>query len=417
MTIKRLLIVLVMLAVLAGLIWYGFFMQAGGPPTTRGAGAADRGVPILTARATTKNVPIILNGVGTIQAFQTVTVQPQVGGKLLSVNFTEGQRVEKGDVLAKIDPVTYKADLDEAKAQLALDQSALANARLDLKRYAKLAKTNYVSQQQADQARATVRQDEAQVASDKAAIDSARATLSYTSVKAPITGRTGLRQVDEGNIVQADSTDLVVITQVKPITAVFTLPSDDIGAITAARRDDAKLTVTVTGAQSNDVLDTGELSVVNNQVDTDTGTIRLKAVFPNEQEQLWPGQFVNAHLRVGTRTDATVVPIAAVQEGPNGAFVYTIDADDKAAMQSVDVLQQNETEAVIGSGLAPGDEVITAGFGQLSDGTKIKRPKTDDASGSGTDTSPGIAGAADDASSRNRTSSPATGQDKAGDRN
>lgn len=370
MTSKRILIGLVMLAALAGLIWFALSAHSG--KAARGhsrAGAA--GVPVLTAKAATQSVPVILNGVGTIQAYQTVTVQPQVGGKLLSLNFKEGQEVKKGDVIAKIDPTTYKADLEQTRAKLAMDQAALANARLDLKRYAKLAKTNYVSKQQADQARATVRQDVAQVQSDQAAVDSAQATLGYTSVVAPITGRTGIRMVDQGNIVSASSTDIVVITQVQPIAAVFTLPSNDVAQVRAASAK-GPLTVRVLGADGDKVLDTGHLEVINNQVDTTTGTIKLKAVLPNAQQQLWPGQFVNVRLQVGTLGNATVVPVASVQQGPNGAFVYEVGQNGKATMHSVTVTQQDETQAVIAKGVAPGDAVITAGFGQLSDGAKVK---------------------------------------------
>lgn len=365
---KRILVVLVMLLVLAGLIWFGFFRHSSGSARDQ----AGRTVPVVVEKARTTDVPVVLHGVGTVQAYQTVTVKPQVNGKLLSLNFEEGQEVKKGDVLAQIDPVTYKADLEEAKAKLAMDKASLANARQDLARYAKLAKTNYVSKQQADQARATVRQDAAQVQSDEAAVDSAQATLGYTSVVAPISGRTGIRMVDEGNILSTGDTDgIVTITQTQPIAAVFTLPSDEIQQIRAA---DAKapLAVRVTGANSDAVLDTGKLEVINNQVDTTTGTIKLKATLPNASEQLWPGQFVNVKLTVGTLDQATVVPVAAVQQGPNGAFVYGIDNAGKAQMQSVQVTQQNETEAVIAQGIKPGQRVITAGFGQLSDGAKVR---------------------------------------------
>lgn len=371
MLMKRILIVSVMLLALAGLLWFGFGMhqsKTAGGHHGKGSG----GVPVLTEAATTQNMPVILHGVGTVKAYQTVTVKPQVGGKLLSLDFTEGQQVSKGDVLARIDPVTYKADLEEAEGKLAMDKASLANAQLDLKRYAKLAKTNYVSQQQADQARATVRQDAAQVKSDQASVDSARATLGYTSIVAPISGRTGIRMIDEGNIVStSDSDGIVVITQLQPINVVFTLPSDDIGRVRSAA-DNGALPVSVLGTDASNVLDTGTLEVINNQVDETTGTIKLKARLPNDKQNLWPGQFVNVRLQVGTLDHATVIPVAAVQQGPDGAFIYRIGKDDKAEMQRVQVVQQNETQAVIGQGVRPGEQVITAGFGQLSDGAKIK---------------------------------------------
>jgi multidrug efflux system membrane fusion protein len=370
MTRKRILIVAIMLLVLAGLVWFAW--SAHGRNRRSGGAHGASGVPVLTAKAETKNVPVILNGVGTIQAYQTVTVKPQVGGKLLKLNFAEGQKVDKGDILAQIDPVIYKADLEQAKAKLAMDRASLTNDRLDLKRYAKLAKKNYVSKQKADQARATVRQDEARVASDKAAVDSAQATLGYTSVVAPISGRIGIRKVDAGNIVSPSDTDgIVVITQLQPISVVFTLPAADIAQVRAAAAK-GLLPVRVLGAHGKQVLDTGRLEIINNQVDTTTGTIKLKAVLPNADQQLWPGQFVNVGLQVGTLDHATVVPIAAVQQGPNGAFVYGIGNDGKARMQAVTVTQQNETQAVIAQGVTPGQRVITAGFGQLSDGAKVK---------------------------------------------
>ncbi|MDA3922156.1 MAG: efflux RND transporter periplasmic adaptor subunit [Salinisphaera sp.] len=369
MVIKRILIVSVMLLALAGLLWFGF-----GPDQSKKQGRSGHhgGVPVLTQAATTQNVPVILHGVGTVQAFQTVTVKPQVGGKLLSINFTEGQQVHEGDVLAKIDPTTYRAALEESQGKLAMDQASLANARLDLKRYAKLAKTNYVSQQQADQARATVRQDAAQVKSDQASVDGAQATLGYTSIVAPISGRTGIRMVDEGNIVSAGGIDaIVVITQLQPINVVFTLPADDIGRVRAAANGGV-LPVSVLGSDSATVLDTGKLTVINNQVDETTGTIKLKARLANDKQNLWPGQFVNVRLQIGMLKQATIVPVAAVQQGPDGAFVYLVGKGDKAAMQPVKVVQQNETQAVIGQGVTPGEPVITAGFGQLSDGARIK---------------------------------------------
>lgn len=352
----------------AALVWLGLSAGAGKPQ--RHGGFGPRPVPVLTAAATTKDVPVVFRGVGTVQAYRTVTVQPQVGGQLLSVDFREGQHVNKGDVLARIDPVTYRAQLEEAQAKLAQDKASLANARLDLKRYANLAKTNYVSKQQADQARAAVRQGEARIQSDRAAVDSAKATLGYTTIRAPISGRTGIRQVDAGNIVSASSTDIVVITRLKPIAVVFTLPAADIQRVNAAAAD-ASLPVTALGQNDGQVLDKGHLEAVNNQVDQNTGTIKLKAVLPNAREQLWPGAFVNARLQVGMLKNATVVPAAAVQQGPNGAFVYLASEDGKARMQPVRVKQQNETEAVIASGLKPGQTVITTGFGQLTDGTSI----------------------------------------------
>jgi multidrug efflux system membrane fusion protein len=367
---KRITTVLACLVVAAAvLVWLGLKPGASQPNHRPGRGA--RAVPVLTAKAKSEDVPVRLEGVGTVQAWQTVTVRAQVSGQLLSVDFKEGQHVDKGDVLAKIDPRTYRAQLEQAKAQLAQDRAALANARTELKRNARLAKKNYVSKEKADQSRATVRQDEARIKNDKAAIDDARVTLGYTKITAPLSGRTGIRQVDAGNIVSpSDTGGIVVITQLQPIAVVFTLPAADIQRVNAAS---AQHTLPVTVLDQNDekVLNAGHLIVIGNQVDPGTGTIKLKAVMPNKKRQLWPGQFVNARLRVGTLENATVVPLAAVQQGPNGAFVYLLGAHNKAQMQPVQVRQQNQTRAVIAQGVHPGQTMITSGFARLTDGAKV----------------------------------------------
>jgi multidrug efflux system membrane fusion protein len=327
---------------------------------------------VLAASPRILDVPVYLDGVGAVRALNTVTVRAQVDGKLLSVKFREGQDVKAGDVLAEIDPAIYQAQYDQAVAKKAQDEAQLANARLDLTRYQQLAASNAGSKQQSDTQRSTVAQLEAQVRSDQAAIDNAQATLSYTKIVAPLSGRAGLRQIDQGNIIKAgDTTGLVVITQLQPIAVQFSLPQQQIVRVNAASAKGA-LSVDVFGNDGVTVVDTGSLSGIDNQVDQTTGTVKLKAEFPNASFQLWPGQFVNVRLKVETLSQALVVPTSAVQRGPAGTFSYVIGEGDVVAAKPVTVIQQNEKDAVIGSGLSRGDRVVTTGFTNLSDGAKVR---------------------------------------------
>src|SRR6266403_1205952 len=331
----------------------------------------DLPVPVLAATPRIQDVPVYLDGVGSVRALNNVLVRSQVDGKLIAVNFTEGQDVKKGDVLGEIDPVLYKAQLDQAVAKKAQDEALLANQRLDLARYQQLAASNAGSKQQADTQRATVAQTEALVNSDQAAIDNAQAMLGYTKIIAPLSGRAGLRQVDQGNIIHAsDATGLVVITQLQPITVQFSLPQQQIVRVNAASAKGA-LAVDVFGNDGTTVADTGMLKGIDNQVDPTTGTLKLKAEFPNANFQLWPGQFVNVRLKVDTLAQAIVVPTSAVQRGPAGTFSYVIGEGDIVTAKPVAVTQQNETDAVIASGLSPSDRVMTTGFANLSDGAKV----------------------------------------------
>ena len=281
------------------------------------------------------------------------------------------QQVEAGFVLTKIDPITYQAAYDQTVAKKAQDEATLANARLDLARYAKLMSTNAVAQQQYDAQKATVAQLEAQVRLDQAQIDNAKAILDYTTIVAPIPGRTGIRQVDQGNIVHAsDSTGIVVITQLQPISLLFTLPQQQLGDVNrafAAR----PLRVDAFGPDNKTVVETGELKVVDNQVDQSTGTIKLKAEFPNRELQLWPGGFINVRLLINTLKDVVVAPTAAVQRGPRGTFVYVVQDDNKVAIRQVSLLQQDETQAVIDKGLNTGERVVTTGFARLTNGADV----------------------------------------------
>jgi multidrug efflux system membrane fusion protein len=332
---------------------------------------ADLPVPVLAATPRIQDVPVYLEGVGAVRALNTVLVRSQVDGKLTTVNFTEGQDVKKGDVLAEIDPVLYKAQYDQTVAKKAQDEAQLANQRLDLARYRQLSATNAGSRQQYDTQRAVVAQQEALVKADQAAIDNAEAMLGYTKIIAPLSGRAGLRQVDQGNIIHAsDLTGLVIITQLQPIAVQFSLPQQQIVQVNAASAK-GPLTVDVFGNDGVTVIDSGTLKGIDNQVDPTTGTLKLKAEFPNASFQLWPGQFVNVRLKVDTLSKAIVVPTSAVQRGPAGTFTYVIGDGDIVTAKPVVVTQQNETDAVIASGLSPSDRVVTTGFANLSDGAKV----------------------------------------------
>jgi multidrug efflux system membrane fusion protein len=364
---KSVLAVLVIGALTATAVYY-----------TQGSGESQRGkrwaraegpVPVVATQAKLADVPVWLEGVGSAKARNLVTVRPQVDGKILSVDFKEGQEVKKGDLLAQIDPVTFKAQLDQAIAKKALDEVQLANAKRDLERYTSLS-ANVIAAKTVDTQRALVAQLEAQIKSDDAAIENARAILGYASVVAPISGRTGMRMVDVGNLVRASDAGIVVITEVQPISVLFTLPQQDLPAINRAA---AKRTLKVEALEtdSKNVLDTGQLEVIDNQVDQTTGTIRLKADFPNKDLQLWPGQFVNARLLLDTLEQVVVVPTSAVQRGPEGAFVYVVGADNKASVRPISVGQQDEKLAVITTGLGASDTVVTTGFARLKDGAEV----------------------------------------------
>jgi membrane fusion protein, multidrug efflux system len=344
-----------------------------------GGGVAADPVPVLAFDARLADVPVYLDGVGTAKALNTVTVRPQVDGKLLSVLFTEGMDVPKGYLLAKIDPVTYQAQYDQAVAKKAQDEALLANARLDLERYMRLAMTNAVNKQQVDTQRALVAQLEATVKADQAMIDNAAAILSYTDVVAPIAGRTGIRMIDEGNLVRAaDTTGIVVITQLQPISVLFSLPQQELIEVNRGMAE-GPLPVAALGPDGKTVVDNGKVLVVDNQVDPTTGTIKLKAEFKNNELQLWPGQFVNVRVLIDTLRQVIVVPTAAVQRGPNGTYVYVVQGDMTVTVRPVMVTQQDDQQAVIAMGLQAGDRVVTTGFGRLAEGTLVSVSSAEDA--------------------------------------
>src|SRR3954453_13699563 len=295
---RRTVSITITLLIIGGLGYIGGISLQQRQGTDRGR--PDLPVPVLAATPRIQDVPVYLDAGGAVRALNTVTVRSQVDGKLIAVNFTEGQDVKKGDILGEIDPVIYKAQYDQAVAKKAQDEAQLANMRLDLIRYQQLAASNAGSKQQADTQRALVAQQEALINADQAAIDNAKATLSYTKIVAPLSGRAGLRQVDQGNIIHAsDATGLVVITQLQPVAVQFSLPQQQIVRVNAAAGKDA-LAVDVFGNDGTTVIDTGTLKGIDNQVDPTTGTLKLKAEFPNTSFQLWPGQFVNVRLKVET---------------------------------------------------------------------------------------------------------------------
>jgi multidrug efflux system membrane fusion protein len=373
--LRRAVMALLCLLVLAGIGYAIWFWPARAPTEQARNASRNQPIPVVVATSETKDVPIYLDGLGTVQAFNTVTVKPMVDGPLNEVRFREGQDVKAGDVLAKIDPRTFQAAYDQAVGKKAQDQANLANARVDLARYQKLAATAYTSAQQADTQKALVAQLEAQVAQDQAAIDSARTQLSYTTITAPIDGRTGIRQVDQGNIVHAsDTTGIVVITMLQPISVVFTLPQQELPSVAAAMKNGMPEALAMAqGSDGTDtgLLDHGVLAVLDNQVDPTTGTIKLKATFPNAEDKLWPGGFVSVRLKVATEHGALVVPPAAVQRGPSGPYVYVIRADNAVRRQSVTVGHEDQAASIITAGLKPGDKVVTDGASRLTDGARV----------------------------------------------
>jgi len=337
----------------------------------RGGPAANDPVPVLATAARLADVPVYLDGVGTAKALNTVTVRSQVDGKIVEISFKEGQDVPKGYVLAKVDPVTYQAAYDQTVAKKAQDEAQLANARLDLDRYTRLAATNAVNKQQLDTQRALVAQLEAQIKLDQAAVDNARAVLSYTDIIAPIAGRTGIRLVDAGNLVRsAEATGIVILTQLQPISVFFSLPQQNLPELTRGMAE-GDLPVDALSSDGKGTLDKGKVMVIDNQVDQTTGTVKLRGEFPNNDLQLWPGQFVNVRVLIDTLRQAVVVPTAAIQRGPNGAFVYVLKQGNTVTVRPVTLTQQDDSRAVVATGLQAGEQVVTTGFARLTEGTQV----------------------------------------------
>jgi multidrug efflux system membrane fusion protein len=368
---RRFLIIAVCVA-LAGagvMIWY---WQTGATARAQSEPTAPPRIPVETATAKRADVPIYVEGLGTVQALNAVTVRSRVDGQIQKISFVEGQRVKSGDLLVQIDSRPYQAQYDQTVAKQAQDEAQLANAKLDLERYATLLKTQAAPRQQVDTQRALIAQFEATIRADQAAIDAAKTQLDYASITSPIDGVTGIRQVDQGNIVHAaDTNGIVLVTQIQPIAVVFTLPEKDLPRVTAAM---AAGPVAVT-AQSHDgqtELDRGTVLLIDNQIDRATGTLRLKVTFPNEHDTLWPGQFVNIRLLLTTDRNVLTVPPAAVQRGPDGLYAYVVKPDDTVEMRVLKVATDTDAVSVIDDGLAEGERVVTAGQYRLEPGARVQ---------------------------------------------
>lgn len=335
-------------------------------------GGGQQEVPVFAGTAEAKDVPIIVRGIGAVQAYNMVTVKSRVDGNIVKVNFTEGQYVHQGDLLMQIDPRPYQAQLEQAEANETKDQANFENAQRDLARYAAIVNNQLaVTRQQYDTQRATVQQDQATVQSDQAQIDAAKLNVAYSSITSPIDGVTGLRLVDLGNLVQASAaTPLVVVTQIKPIYVTFTVPERDLDRIRQAVAQHS-LTVLAFNGDDSKQLSSGTLEVINNQVDQSTGTVTLKAEFPNQDLALWPGEFVNAHLVLEIAKNGVTVPAGAVQMGPTGPFVYVITDNSTVAAQPVTVTEVENGSALIGKGLKAGANIVVSGQTDLSPGVRV----------------------------------------------
>jgi len=361
-------------AVLAGAVFWIVDRDASAAEKKPARRGADGPVAVTTAPVVKRDVPVIRTGIGTVTAAQSVTVRSRVDGQLDQVAFTEGQEVKAGQVLARIDPRTFEAQLAQAQAQGAKDEAQLANARVDLQRYTTLIAQDATTQQQLDTQKALVKQLEAAVKTDAAAVKLAQVQLGYTTITAPIGGRTGARLVDAGNIVHAsDAGGLVVINQIDPITAVFTLPEDAVQQINdAMKRSHQPMLVEAFARDSDRQLAAGTLVLVNNQIDSTTGTVQLKASFVNPQHRLWPGQYVNIRLVLGVQPQALTVPASAVLRGQDGLYAYVVDPDGKTVhSHAIQVGQVQDNVAVIDGGLAAGQRVVVDGHYKLKQGSQV----------------------------------------------
>ena len=366
---------IILAVVAAGVVWYLATHRPAEESAASGRTGSGGPVPITPGVVEQKDVPIYLTGIGTVQAYNTVTVHSRVDGQIEKIAFNEGQDVKEGDPLAYIDPAPFQTAFDQAIGKQGQDEAQLANAKLDMARDTDMLAQKVISSQQFDTQKALVAQYQATVAADVAAVASARVQLNYATIRSPLGGRVGIRQIDQGNIIHAaDTNGLVVITQLQPISVLFTLPEQNLRLIHQQSPDGSGMKVLAVDRDDNSVLDTGEVGVVNNQIDPTTGTIQIKANFPNPKYQLWPGQFVNARLLLTTRKNGLVVPAQVVQNGPNGAFVYVIQPDDTVQMRTVKVAQVDNNVALIDDGLQAGEKVVVDGQYKLQPGSKVKMP-------------------------------------------
>jgi membrane fusion protein, multidrug efflux system len=350
----------------------GAYFLKGPAPSHAAAPTAAPPVPVTAAQAHKGDVPIVLEGLGTVTPINTATIRTQVQGTLDSVDFVEGQAVKRGDVLAKIDPRVFEAQVDQAEAALARDQASLKNSQTNLARTQPLAARGFATQQLLDTQDSQVAQGQGTVALDKAALEAAQTQLSYTTITAPFDGITGIRHIDPGNIVHpTDATGLVILTQLEPISIIFTLPSTDIPDVQRAIAS-GEASVDAYDAANKQKLDHGSLMLIDNQVDASTGTVQLKASFPNGKKNLWPGSFVNIHLTTTIRHDAVTVPLTAVLQGSSGAFVYVVDANHVVSVRSVKAGQSREGKVLIDQGLSGDETVVTAGQYRLTPGISVE---------------------------------------------
>jgi membrane fusion protein, multidrug efflux system len=363
---QRLMIIAALAAVAGGI----FALTRASDPTAR-AVTEPSPISVVAAPVVSHDVPIYLRGVGTVIAYNNVLVRSQITGQLVKISFVQGQTVKKGDVLAVIDPAPYQAQLDQAIANRDRDQAHLQNARINLTRYTQLAKEKSIPTQLADSQKAIVDQLVAIVAADNAIIESARVNLGYTNLTSPIDGVTGIRQIDIGNIINpTDPNGLVDVTQIHPISLIFTLPEADFEQV-QEHMTRGPMTVFVDD-QNGHQLDQGTLNLIDNQIVQTTGTIRLRAQFPNQKRQLWPGQLVNARLQLEVMPNALTIDASAIQQGPNGSFVWVIDSNQTVHMQSVHVAQFESGQAVIDHGLTANQQVVAAGQYKLVSGAAVK---------------------------------------------
>ena len=330
------------------------------------------GVPVTAGTVAAQDVPVFLNGIGTVQAYNMVAIKSRVDGQIVRIDFKEGQEVEQGDSLIQIDPRPYQAQMEQAQAAKQKDEAQLAGAQLDLQRYEKLLGTGYQTRQSYDNQKALVAQLQAAIKGDEAQIDTAKLNLSYADIRAPISGRLGARLVDVGNMVRGtDSTGLVTIAQLKPIFVSFTLPQDQAHKV-RERQAIAPLEVQAYGDDNKTQLATGQLTLIDNTIDQATGTIHLKATFANADERLWPGEFVNVRVILNMRNGVPTVPAQTVQEGPNGHYAYVIRKDDTVERRPVEVAVVQGGLAVIAKGLSPGEKVVVDGQYRLTEGARVR---------------------------------------------
>ncbi len=364
--------VVTVLAIIAGVAWWRIAVENQAAAVAKAAAAQPIKVPVTSASTKTADFPVYLNGLGTVEPYQTVTVSSRVDGEIIKVGFKQGQMVDKGDLLFVIDPRPYQAVLDAADAKKAQDQASQTEAQLNLKRSVDLVGKGIDSKQQLDTQQATVDQLTAQIKGDQAQIDSAQTQLGYTTILAPIAGRTGFRLVDVGNIVHAaGSTGIVTIAKLQPISIVFTVPEEQIGPVNDAQAA-GDVPVLAESSDGLKVLSKGHLSIVNNAVDPQSGTIGLKASFANADNALWPGLSVSTRLLVQTLTKVTVIPHGAIQNGPDGLFTYVIGANFKVELRAITIGPDMDGTAVVLTGLKPGETVVTSGQYRLGPGTLVE---------------------------------------------